>query len=406
MPFIPFSGTNKSSQLGTAFGKGLGGIGQGFGEHINQGLEMLAQQKMNKMNQSQIAKGLEPFYGKEFSQALAMQDPKTREQILQNPYFVQKGLSLNKDQGQKGIQALPGLKQQGQPPSQPNLLAAQDFVKAVMNMQGLQDPEEAFKIIEATPDLLEEFNRISSQPSEQIGTTLAEPQFNDEAERIAEGNLSPHERRSRQELGLKQESVRLKQLAAVQPQLTKIEDNARPQRSILRDAESILELIDGAITGPAGKIVPSYFQTPQGQRLDQLLNSIVVQKAQTGKGQASVRRLEAERGAKAQPWQNASVIRDVVRDIITDPELIRDISRDEAREELLEKYGGNIPDNLLPEIDKLAKQKAKLQEKTRAESVTKNDLPDASKLKDGKIAENPFTGKDEWIVRNHKWERI
>ena len=210
---------------------------------------------------------------------------------------------------------------------------------------------------------------------------------------------SPHEKREK-------ETLDLKRMKAVEPQLRQIESEAKPARIVKTLAEEAREIVrtGKAKTGVSGFLTPKYFQSQQGQRLTSKLNQIVIQKAQLGKGVPSKLRLALEEGSKAAIWQHPKVIESILNDIINDPELQREIARDEARVKLSEKYGSNIPSNIISEIDKEAQISMHNAKKESASKFNKASLPSAKAYSEGAKAKNPITGEYSFIVRNGKWE--
>lgn len=201
---------------------------------------------------------------------------------------------------------------------------------------------------------------------------------------------SSQERRHRETLSQQKE---LSGIKTAQPKFLKIEEEAKPARQLTKLATDALNLLKTgkALTGLKGQITPTYLQTPQGQELTALLDQIVLQKAQLGKGVPSRIRLELEKGAKAAIWQQPEVIESILTDIIEDPENIKAIARNQALEELMGEHGENFHD--ISQVNKRAQQIVK-------ENIKKT-LPDPKDLQEGTTADN---GKEKFIVRNGKWE--
>lgn len=217
---------------------------------------------------------------------------------------------------------------------------------------------------------------------------------------------SPQQKQQKELLELKKESNELKRTQFNQTLLEKIETKAQVARELQANAKKALGAIDKAISGPAGAITPKYLQSEEGQYLQSILNRIVILNAQTAKGNPTLGRLKLEEGSKAAVWNKPKVLKKIMQDIIDNPELLEDAFEGDIANNLVEQYGSDLPRDWQKIIKKETKLALSKNKKERAGKFTKGSLPDASKYKEGQIAQNPVTGEDEFVIRNGKWEEL
>lgn len=291
---------------------------------------------------------------------------------------------LHKTQNVQGLQSLlPGKEQsfyQNLAGIDPAL--QQLFLKEELKKPGEQAYANALNQILGIPSAQQE------QPSQQIGQ-INSKQATDLA-KLQQG----------------QEKLRLQKQQILQPWAKSIEEAGSPARKIRYAASNALKILNTgkAFTGISGAITPTLLQSEEGQELVTLLNDIVLQKAQLGKGVPSRLRLQLEQLSKADIWQKPKVIKNILTRTLNDPEVLKDSAKAQALEEIGAEFEDNLPENAKSLVAKRAKEIEK-ELRAPASKFTKESLPDPSKYKEGQVAKNPETGEIEYIIENGKWEK-
>ncbi len=213
---------------------------------------------------------------------------------------------------------------------------------------------------------------------------------------------NPAERRHKELLAQK-EQHHLEKLHT--PALKQIEEEGIPARQTLKLVDDIEKVVgtSKAVTGVAGKFLPNFLQTPEGQELNSLFNQLVVLKAQLGKGVPSKLRLQLEELSKPAIWQDPSAIKKQLNRIKNDPEIQRYVAKDQAREELLGEFEGKVPRDLPSLIDKRSKEIISEKNKSQKSRVVEGG---DSSYPDGAQAKNPKTGKIDLVTKNGKWVKV
>lgn len=402
------------------------GLGRSFGEgiqsQVNEGLNYLAQKKLMDLQSSYEAKnrealrnesaqGWESILGQKGAQAISRLPAQIQAQIAQNPSAIALLQALGNQNAQnnqgnidEGVNALQGYR--GRMPEQ----TPQKQQITPDQLNGMFNPFNPTRKEDirfgGAPSIPEEERRFGQRKLEQAVEEAPQrqqqtPKNAIDAQKIAEA-FTPEATK------LKREQVGLSRISTFQPEFNKIKEAGKSSRELKKTTEQALEVFNrrGAKTGFLGKITPSYLQSPDGQVLQSKLQQIVLQRIQRGKGVPHQARLIAEQGSKADIWQHPDAIEEILTDQLNDPEMNREIYADEARNKLQQKYGGEVPNDILTNIESYGEELMSKDKAKRAAKFTKELLPSAKGEKDGTKATNPITGEDQFIVRNGKWENI
>jgi hypothetical protein len=356
------------------------GLGQSFGEGINQsvneGLNYLAQKKMMQLQGShaarerealrqETAQGWEGILRKEGAQAISKLSPQIQAFIAQNPKAISLLQGMAKQQGGNGMNALSGLQgMQGQQ-QQPDMERSR-AIQEMASKAGITPEQIALGLnpFGKQPSIPQEEARFAQQKLnkniEQQPQQQQQPQNDMDAQRIAEAFTPEPVRQAREKLSLQRYQT-------FQPKFNQIEQEGKVARSVKYTASEALNIVKTRLakTGIQGVFTHQYLQTPEGQELQSLLGKLVLQNANLTKGVPSLGKLKMEEGAKAAIWQHPKTIENILERTINDPEINRDESRDSAREELLQQYGANIPDDILPKIEARSRELMKQGESKR-----------------------------------------
>lgn len=374
MPFQP-SGRPYSAgaQWGGILGNATAGLGEGVGKGIQQGLDFLAHEKMLHMQgqhasrqrereRQEVARGYERDFGKESAMNLAYRSPKEREILLSNPEYVQYLQSIrNQGNSENGINALtaqqPNRQQEIARMAQESGITPEQIAQ-ILNPMGRQTSPEAQQMAQA---------RDMQQPAQQQQPS---------AQFLANAYTPAANRIQNQKLNIAKQAL-------LNPDIKEIKQKAETRADLVNEAEGALELVNSnkAITGASGKFVPGFLQTPEGQRLEQKLNRIVLLSDAVTPGRSSVLKLELGKGSKSQIWHHPETMKSALDDIINNPIGIYTEERGKATEDLLQKYGENWPQNLVSEIDKQARSQSKVREKEITETKQKESQQKAAQQK-------------------------
>lgn len=145
MPFQPFSGESRAANFGTALG---GGLGAGFNQQINSNLQQLAESKMNKMRQSDLANLFQKSKGLSADDAnlaawFAVHNPQKFSDIFEQLSYMPKNQLMQEQAGaQPAVQAPINAQDQGEPNAiTPNILQQLQMQK-LMGAAGMQNQRQ------------------------------------------------------------------------------------------------------------------------------------------------------------------------------------------------------------------------------------------------------------------------
>lgn len=159
----------------------------------------------------------------------------------------------------------------------------------------------------------------------------------------------------KEKLGLEKERA---ETAEATPYLTSLRKRLEPARDLSKPVEKALSLLnDPSVNlqiGAIKSLTPSRAQNAETQEFVALLNEIVLQKAQLGKGVAHKGRLELEKLAKADTWQNPKAIRNILNNL--NDQIGRTFQENDIAHSIIEKYKGKKPRNLETLVEKTVKQ--------------------------------------------------
>lgn len=319
MPFIP---------IGSPLASLGGALGEGFSKHVNDSLNMLAQQKMYEIQlrakqaqdlatKSQFAQMLQPAYGK-YAQLIAHAPQTLQKALLSNPAaFYQ---FTGQEPGNFQPQVIPQEMQQdmqqpsAEPPTQDQSFRQPSIAELLNALSGEKLPNLQQRGAEPIP----EYNRPAQRPEEeqmyqpeQYRAPLSEQQEMQNA--IAQAMLPPMSEYQKQMATATQERLKLsqeKEIARQQEKLqpflaaeTKDVNNMRTIGTIAREMKSILENNRQDFPNRAIGLLPLEVQSylmkkPAIGRFVELMPQLAAAKAYSHQGQITNFKIKLEQLTK------------------------------------------------------------------------------------------------------------
>lgn len=392
--------------VGASLGSALG---QGISQPIQQGLDMLAQQKMMAMQQAvqqkqalaerqRYSSGLEPILGKEGANFIANLNPEERKYALQNFGSLQQLM---------GQQSQPGMQQQ--------MPQAGEGMNVLM--QGMPTQPGA-EMQQGMPNMQEALSSPIQNIQQQERNNLVGELFQSPEMKIKKENLAV-----KKELAeIQKEAAQAKQTSNVLKYLQPYEEKYVAGKNNIRDYEMLANL------ARTGKL-----QTGQGRAItDKLgLTDIIGRNYTTELGDKLIARLAQNAGSAFGPnaritnflektfqrslpsvWNTPKAIV-AISEMNKRTDMADNILPLQARQEIIEEHGGKIPVNIhslvekriAPQIKQLEKESYDIMEQMVSGKSSKGSPVNKSYASFDETPAAQFKGKWAYDDETKEWSR-
>lgn len=338
-------------------------FGEGLGQGLAHGVSNLIQNKLSEMNQQKEASLFGKYFDPEFAQLLSRTDPAQRKYLLEN---------YGSFQSAKNAREM-NAPQQNNVPQQNNAINPDTINQIIKSLEEQQKPTN---LRNAAPEL---FNKptdinallgslkqgkmpLSPAMQQSLGNAQVNRPENPEVQNLLqqlrqlqqpqnqnvqaqnpgapafqpEQNQPPlfenaADKRARLARETEQEKTKIKDIQKFEE---KVEEYGKPANTLYNDIDEIFEILQKgeAITGVNGRLTPTALQTEDGQRLEILLNDVVLQKDSALGGRNNVARLNLQKASKASIWNQPSTIAQTFIKTLEDEQFLKDYSRYKALE--------------------------------------------------------------------------